>query len=119
VEPPTFEFFGRGELIDNDPGVFRAVRPVFDSVFGGESVDAARTTVSEDFATIPRAFGVPYLYWVVGCTPRELWDRAVAENRVDEDVPVNHMSTFLPDFGPTVDAATRAAAASLLTYLHR
>lgn len=118
-EQPTFEFFGHGELIDNDPVVFRTVRPVFDQVFGPQSVDARRTTVSEDFATIPRAFGVPYLYWVVGCTPQELWDRSVAGNRVKEDVPVNHMNTFLPEYGPTVDATTRAAAAAVLTYLAR
>lgn len=118
-EVPTFEFFGHGELIDNDTGVFRTVRPVLDSVFGAASVDATRTTVSEDFANIPRAFGVPYLYWVVGCTPQELWDRAVAENRVKEDVPVNHMNTFLPEYAPTVAATTKAAAAGVLTYLSR
>lgn len=118
-QQPSFEFFGHGELIDNDPGVFGTVRPVFDSVFGPQSVDALRTTVSEDFANIPRAFGVPYMYWVVGSTPRELWDRAVAENRVNEDVPVNHMNTFLPEYEPTVDATTRAATAAVLTYLSR
>ena len=116
-EAPTFEFFGHGELVDNHPGVFDTVRPVFDEVFGPESVDARRTTVSEDFATITRAFGVPYMYWVVGCTPRELWDRAVAENRVKEDVPVNHMNTFLPEYGPTVAATTKAATAGVLAYL--
>lgn len=118
-EEPAFEFFGHGELVDNDQGVFDTVRPVFDEVFGEASVDAQRTTVSEDFANIPLAFGAPYLYWVVGCTPHELWDRAVAENRVKQDVPVNHMNTFLPEFAPTVDATTRAAAAGILAYLGR
>ncbi|NLA57028.1 MAG: amidohydrolase [Corynebacterium humireducens] len=116
-EAPTFEFFGHGELVDNSPEVFDTVRPVFDEVFGRESVDAQRTTVSEDFANIPKAFGVPYMYWVVGCTPRDLWDRAVAENRVKEDVPVNHMNTFLPEYEPTVSATTRAATAGVLAYL--
>lgn len=114
-EAPTFEFFGHGELVDNSPEVFGTVRPVFDEVFGKESVDAQRTTVSEDFANILKAFGVPYLYWVVGCTPQDLWDRAVAENRVKEDVPVNHMNTFLPEYGPTVSATTRAATAGVST----
>jgi len=118
-EEPTFEFFGHGELVDNDQGVFDTVRPIFDEVFGQDSVDAKRTTVSEDFANIPLAFGAPYMYWVVGCTPQELWDRAVAENRVKQDVPVNHMNTFLPEYEPTVDATTKAAAAGVLTYLGR
>lgn len=114
---PEMEFFGHGDLIDNDPEVFTTVRPNFDRVFGAESVDAQRTTVSEDFGNLARAFGSPYLFWVVGCTPRELWDRAVAENRVEQDVPVNHMSTFLPEYAPTVDAATKAGATAALTYL--
>lgn len=116
-DKPTFEFFGHGELIDNDPATFAKVRTTFDAVFNHESVDAQRTTVSEDFANIPRAFGVPYLYWVIGCTPQDIWDKAVAEDRVKEDVPVNHMNTFLPEYEPTVQAATNAAVASVLTYL--
>lgn len=114
---PEFEFFAHGELIDNDAEVFHTVRTTFDQVFGPESVDAERRTVSEDFSNIPRAFGVPYLFWAVGCTPHDVWDRAVADNRVKEDVPVNHMSTFLPDYEPTVEATTKAAAAAVLTYV--
>ncbi|RNE49444.1 amidohydrolase [Corynebacterium alimapuense] len=116
-QEPTFDFFGHGELIDNDTSTYAAVRSNFDSVFGENSVDAQRTTVSEDFANIPRAFGVPYLYWVVGCTPQHQWDRAVASGRVREDVPVNHMGTFLPEFEPTVEASTKAALTAVLTYL--
>ncbi|WIM66921.1 amidohydrolase [Corynebacterium breve] len=116
-DAPELEFFAHGELLDNDPEVFARVRTTFDSVFGDVSVDAERRTVSEDFANIPLAYGSPYLYWVIGCTPHEVWDRAVANNSVKEDVPVNHMDTFLPDYELTVDAATHAAAAAVLTYL--
>ena len=116
-EPPRFEYFSHAELTDNSKEVFERVRPVFDAVFGPDSVDAERSTVSEDFSHIPRAFGAPYLFWLVGCTPREQWDAAVHGGTVDTDVPVNHMSTFLPDYEPTVSSATRAAAAAVLTYL--
>ncbi len=116
-ETPRLEFFAHGELIDNSPEVFSQVRGTFDAVFGKMSVDAERRTVSEDFANIPLALGTPYLYWVVGCTPAEVWDAAVASNRVTEDVPVNHMNTFLPDYEPTVYATTYAAAAAVLSYL--
>lgn len=116
-ETPRLEFFAHGELIDNSPEVFSQVRGTFDAVFGAMSVDAERRTVSEDFANIPLALGTPYLYWVVGCTPAEVWDAAVASNRVTEDVPVNHMNTFLPDYEPTVYTTTYAAAAAVLSYL--
>lgn len=114
---PTYEFFSHAEATDNTPEVFERVRPKFDQVFGPESVTAQRSTVSEDFSHIPRAFKSPYLFWFVGCTPAEQWDRAVAEGRVDLDVPVNHMPTFLPDYEPTVTAATRAGLTAVLTYL--
>ncbi|MBZ8178092.1 amidohydrolase [Corynebacterium poyangense] len=114
---PTFQFFGHGEMINNHPEVFQTVRPVFDEVFGPDSVTAHRTTVSEDFANIPRAFGVPYMYWVIGCTPRQVWDHAVATKRVAQDVPVNHQSTFLPEYEPTVYATTHAALSAILAYL--
>lgn len=114
---PQFEFFAHGELIDNSPEVYGVVRPTFDQVFGRNSVDAIRTSVSEDFANIPAAFRAPYMFWTVGCTPADQWDKAVADGTVDTTIPVNHQSTFLPDYQPTVDAATKAGAAAALTYL--
>ena len=32
-------------------------------------------------------------------------------------MPVNHMSTFLPEYEPTIKAATNAGLAAVLTYL--
>lgn len=119
VAPPEIEFFDHGEMIDNDPATFAAVRPAFDAVFGEESVDASRVTPSEDFANLPKAWGVPYLYWVVGCTPREQWEQAAALGRIDHDIPVNHQSTFLPDYEPTVYATTHAALSAVLTSIGR
>ena len=116
-EEPHFEYFAHGELLDNDEDAFHTVRSTFDEVFGVDSIDAEPSTVSEDFANIPLAFGVPYIFWLIGSTPRTVWDKAVAENRVNLDVPVNHMPTFLPEYEPTVHAATHAAAAAVLTYL--
>lgn len=104
---PTFEFFAHGEVVDNDPTVFESVREVFDEVFASESIDAERSTASEDFCYIPQAFGVPYLFWFVGSTPDELMDNP----------PVNHQSNFLPAYGPTVTSSTRAAAAAILNFL--
>lgn len=106
-----------GEVTDNDPRVFATIRPTFDALLDDDSIDAVRWTASEDFSTIPRGLGSPYVYWTVGATPRDQWNAAVAADRVVEDIPSNHMSTFLPDFTPTVNASTTAAAAAVLTYL--
>lgn len=119
LDEATVSYFAHGELLDNDEALFTTVRERFDEVFGEESVTADPKTVSEDFPVIPQAFGAPYFFWLVGCTPRDVWDKAVAEDRVGEDVPVNHMPTFLPEYEPTIAAATRAAATAALTYLAR
>ncbi|WP_115686233.1 amidohydrolase [Corynebacterium senegalense] len=119
TDAPTIEYFAHGELLSNDAVVYNKVRPNFDAVFGTDSVRAPRKTVSEDFPSIPLAFGVPYFFWLIGCTPRGQWDAAVRSDRVNEDVPVNHMSTFLPEYEPTIDAANRAALTAVMTYLAR
>lgn len=116
TEQPNFHWYQHGELIDNDLKVYRRVRTSFDLVFGEESVDAHRWTASEDFSKIPVALGAPYVYWTVGATPRNAWNLAQANDRPG-DIPVNHMGSFLPDYEPTMAAATRAAAAAVLTYL--
>ena len=115
----TIEYFAHGELLDNDAAIYSAVRENFDAIFGPESTTSDPKTVSEDFPIIGQAFGAPYFFWLIGCTPRDVWDRAVEEDRVAEDVPVNHMANFLPEYEPTIDAATRSAAVAALTYLAR
>lgn len=119
TEEATFDYFAHGELLDNDEVVYTTVRRSFDEVFGAESVTAEPKTVSEDFPVIGQTFEAPYFFWLIGCTPHEVWDKAVAEDRVREDVPVNHMPTFLPEYAPTMRSATRAGLAAVLTYLAR
>lgn len=104
---PEFEFFAHGEVTDNDTATADLVRASFDAVFGTRSVDAQPGTASEDFCYLPQAWGVPYNFWLVGCTPAERMGNP----------PVNHQPDFLPDYAPTMDASTRAAAAAVLTYL--
>ena len=117
LDQAMISFFAHGELLDNDEEVFTRVRAQFDDVFGDASVTADPKTVSEDFPVIGQAYGAPYFFWLVGCTPHDVWDKAVEEDRVGEDVPVNHMSTFLPEYEPTIDASTRAGLTAALTYL--
>lgn len=103
---PSFEYFAHGEVTDNDEVIFDSLRPVFDEVFADLSIDAQPSTGSEDFCYLPQAWNVGYQFWFVGATPSEQLDQP----------PVNHQSTFLPDYEPTARSATLAAAASILHY---
>lgn len=111
TKDPEIEFSAHGELTDNSPSVFETVRPVFDATFGDASIDADRWTASEDFSEIPRHFNVPYLFWTVGATDPQVWADGT-------DVPGNHSPQFAPARG-TVEAATTAAVAAVLTYMWR
>lgn len=114
---PTFEYFGGAASVVNSPEVHSQIRPVFDAVFNQDSIDAAPSYASEDFSEIPKAWGVPYSYWTVGCTERELWDHAVADGTVDHVVPTNHTGDFVPEYEPTIHALCKAGAAAALSYL--
>jgi hippurate hydrolase len=91
---------------------------VLDAVFGEDSADAPRWTASEDFSEIPRHFGVPYEFLLIGCTDRAVWDAAVEADRVNQDVPTNHSGNFLPT-KESVRTTADAATAALLAYLWR
>ena len=106
---PNISYFAHGELLTNDATLFAQMRPLFDAHFGALSVTADPKTVSEDFPEIPAAFGVPYLFWLIGCTPADDLKRG--------DIPVNHMPTFLPDYEPTIVSATEAGLVAVLGYL--
>ena len=116
--PADIVYSAHGELTDNDAEVHDVVRPVLDAVFGEDSADAPRWTASEDFSEIPRHFGVPYEFLLIGCTDRAVWDAAVEADRVNQDVPTNHSGNFLPT-KESVRTTADAATAALLAYLWR
>lgn len=107
--PPEIVYSAHGELTDNSPAVFNQVRPIFDATFGEDSKDSEPWTASEDFSEIPRHFDVPYIFWTIGVTDRELWESG-------EEVPGNHSGTFAPVPG-MVTRGVEAATAGVLSYL--
>ncbi len=117
TQEPVYHFYAHGEVVDNNDAVFNRVRRTFDATFGEQSVTAQRSTVSEDFTYLPKAWNVPYLFWFVGSTPRKLWDEAAERGTLDEDVPVNHQANFVPEYKPTVHATTLAGAGALLSFV--
>lgn len=117
TKEPEFHFYAHGEVVDNNETIFDRVRGTFDATFGEHSVTAQRSTVSEDFTYLPKAWNVPYLFWFVGSTPRQLWDEAAARGTIDTDVPVNHQANFVPEYEPTVHATTLAGAGALLSFV--
>ena len=100
-EEPEFELFNRYPVTDNDPQLAAQVREAFIAQFGPERVEHMDpVTASEDFSTIPDAFGVPYCYWGFG---------GYAQGR--EAAP-NHSPLWAPDLQPSLSTGTEAAASA-------
>lgn len=119
-EAPTFEYYDQFPLTDNDPEVTARVTEAFVGHFGQEAVATANpATASEDFSTIPTAFGTPYTYWFVGSVDPHLYQEAVARGTVSSDIPANHSPFFAPAIDPTLETATRAHLVAALAYLAR
>ena len=98
---PEFELFNRYPVTDNDPQLAAQVREAFIAQFGPERVEHMDpVTASEDFSTIPDAFGVPYCYWGFG---------GYAQGR--EAAP-NHSPLWAPDLQPSLSTGTEAAASA-------
>ena len=113
---PEFKFVGLLGATKNADEVFDTVRPEFDKIFGEDSIDMEPWTASEDFPVLPKHFGVPYLLWTVGITPRPQWQRAEAAGRLDIDIPTNHNPAFLPELS-TLTVGAKAAATAVLSCL--
>lgn len=117
-QEPEFEYYDQYPLTSNDAEANARVTAAFTRTFGSDAVyRTAPQTASEDFSRIPDAFGIPYVYWIVGSVPPETYRRAVENGTVDTDIPANHSPFFLPAVEPTLRVATRAQAAAALAYL--
>jgi amidohydrolase len=114
---PEFELFDRFPLTDNDEQATERVAGAFAGFFGDRAQPMGPQTASEDFSDIPRALGVPYTYWGVGCTDRDTYRKAADAGRVAQDIPVNHSPNFAPVIQPTCDTGTQALVVAALAWL--
>ena len=117
-QEPDFGYYDQYPLTSNDPDANARLTAAFTATFGADAVyRTAPQTASEDFSRIPDAFGIPYVYWVVGSVPADVYRRAVDNGTVDTDIPANHSPFFLPAVEPTLSVATQAQAVAALAFL--
>ncbi|UOE22069.1 amidohydrolase [Thermobifida halotolerans] len=113
-------------LTRNDAEQTRALTAAHRAYFGDAYViDLPEPfTVGEDFGV----FGlpgdpdpVPYVLWLIGSTPHEVWAAAPGTTPFDKlaSVPGSHSSHFAPDREPTLRAGLAALTIAALTYLGR
>ncbi|MEY8462866.1 amidohydrolase [Streptococcus merionis] len=108
TKKPEIKIFDRYPSTDNDPNITAEVTEAFETHLGKERVAAYHPmTASEDFSYIPRALGIPYLYWGFGGFTE------------DQETHANHNPKFAPAIQPTLRTGTEAAIVAVLCYLGR
>lgn len=105
-QEPEIEVYDQFPLTYNDPELNQKLTAHLRSVLGTETVvNMKPVTASEDFSTIPNAFGCPYIYWGFG-----------GFKEGQETFP-NHNPGFGPALQPTLATGTKAATAAAMMLL--
>jgi amidohydrolase len=120
-KPPEFTYFDHFDLTVNDPKAATHVGEAFRGYFGADRVTELTDPlpVSEDFGLFGQEWKVPSVFWYVGGTDPDLYQRAQAAGRIAEDVPTNHSSKFAPALHPTLETGIEALTTATLGYLGR
>jgi len=113
---PDFETLASFPLTDNDAATTDRVAAAFARQLGDHALELDRQTVSEDFSEIPDAAHVPYTYWGIGRTDRQVYQTAAKEGRL-QDLPSNHSPKFLPPLQPTLRTGTETLLTAALAWL--
>jgi len=101
-KPPEITPLDRYQLTRNDPDATARVRKAFRARFGDETVvDIPPLSASEDFGSFGSEWHSPSVFWTVGGTDAETYDRAKKEGRLSE-LPTNHNPHFAPVIHPTL-----------------
>ena len=117
-KPPDVDSLYSFPVTENDPTATDIVAAAFDAHFGLErSFQAPMATGSEDFGMFGRRGGYPSVFWFIGGTDPALWTKAVAADRVAEDIPFNHAPGFAPVQHPTIEAGIEAMVTAARCWL--
>src|SRR5262249_7535001 len=95
-------------FVKNDPEATKRVADAFRSYFPADRVQETQpTTASEDFGSFGTGWHVPSVFWFVGGTDPEIYDKAKKAGTV-ADIPTNHNPHFAPVIHPTLEAGIEA-----------
>jgi hippurate hydrolase len=103
---------------DNDPETTERVIASHVARFdAGRVIRIGPASASEDFGILAAAAGAPAVFWFFGGTDAETYLTAAAAGRVDQDVPLNHSSTFAPVIQPTLTIGAEALVSAAASWL--
>jgi amidohydrolase len=107
----------RYPFLENDPEATKQTVNAFRSYFPANRVqDTQPTTASEDFGSFGTEWQVPSVFWFVGGTDPETYEKAKKSGTI-ADIPTNHNPRFAPVIHPTLEAGVEALVVAAQAWL--
>jgi amidohydrolase len=103
-------------LTVNDEEAAARIGSAFKAWFGERSYQSPPAAASEDFSIFGRKWGVPYVFWFVGGTDAQVFEKAKAEKAINA-IPSNHSPLFAPTLHPTLRTGLEAIICAAYTWL--
>lgn len=117
-KPPEVTLRYSFPALRNDAEATATVTDAFAAHFGaGRVVGGPLVTASEDFGIFGDRGGFPSVFWLVGGTDADTYLTALAEGRVDQDIPNNHSPHYAPVQDPTIEAGVEAMVVAACCWL--
>jgi amidohydrolase len=116
---PEITPIDRYPLTVNDPDATRRVAEAFSSYFGHDRVEElpAPVPASEDFGSFGTGWHAPSVFWYIGGTDPDTYNKAKQAGRVAQDIPTNHSPNFAPVIHPTLETGVEAMVAAARAWL--
>ena len=116
---PEITPIGRYPLNVNDPDATGRVAEAFGSYFDHDHVVElpGPVSTSEDFSSFGTEWHAPSLFWYIGGTNPDTYDRARQAGRVSQDIPTNHSPNFAPVIHPTLETGIEAMVVAARAWL--
>ncbi|HET7314690.1 M20 family metallopeptidase [Salinisphaera sp.] len=114
---PEITPLDRYNLVVNDEEASQRVVESFRAHFSADRVhETGPAPASEDFGSFGAEWHVPAVFWFVGGTDPDIYEKARAEDRINE-IPTNHNAGFLPVIHPTLEAGVEAMVVATRPWL--
>lgn len=114
---PTITSIDNYPLNVNDETATGGVQDAMRDYFGGERVrDTNPNPASEDFGCFGTELGIPSVYWFVGGTDPDVYEKAEKEGTVHQ-LPVNHSPEFAPILHPTLKTGVEAMVTAAMAWI--
>jgi amidohydrolase len=114
---PEFETLDQYQLVRNDDEAATRIRTAFRERFGEERVvDIPPISASEDFGSFGSEWGVPSVFWTVGGTDRDTYEKSKEAGRLSE-LPTNHNPRFAPVIHPTLETGVETLVTAVCAWL--